>query len=80
MPSHAADLVNGHRAVKVTPADTDLPEGVARGLWIGIEGSITVMFQDGTIGTDMPTQAGLFPFYVKQVMTGTVADDIWAVY
>jgi len=66
--------------VKVTKADSDLPDGVARALLVGTAGTANLQDEFGTTTTDVPLQAGYNPLNVKQVRTSGTADDIWALY
>jgi len=64
----------------VTKADSDLPDGPARGLLVGTAGTANLMDGAGEIRSGVPLQAGFNPMMVKQVRTGGTADDIWALY
>lgn len=64
----------------VTKADSDLPDGTCRALWVGTAGTANLMEQDGTIRTNFPLMQGPNPLVCKQVRTGGTASDIWAIY
>lgn len=66
--------------VPVTKADTDLPDGVCRGLLVGTGGTANLQTKDGTTRANVPLQAGYNPLVCKQVRTGGSASDIWALY
>ena len=70
----------GSRYEPITVADADLLNGVCRCLLVGVAGTATLMQADGTIRTGVPLVAGYNPIQVRQVKTGTVASNIWAVY
>jgi hypothetical protein len=84
MPSYSGipDLGIGpaRRFVPVTKADSDLPNGVCRGLLVGTAGTANLVEFDGTVRTAVPLQAGFNPLSVLQVRTGGTASDIWALY
>lgn len=77
---YSQHITAGSYAKEITTLDTDFVDGVAKELWIGVEGDINVTFGNGQAVTGMPALAGLFPFKVIQVNTGTTAENIWAVY
>ena len=64
----------------VTKADSALPQGVTRGLWVGTAGTANLMDADGNIESNVPLLAGFNPFQCKQVRTGGTAADIRAMY
>ncbi len=66
--------------VEVTKADSDLPNGVCRGLLVGTAGTANLGKVDGNNVADVPLQAGYNPIAVKQVRTGGTASNIWALY
>lgn len=66
--------------VPVTKADADLPNGLARGLLVGIAGTANLMDASGAIRTAVPLIEGFNPLTVFQVRVGGTADDIWALY
>lgn len=79
--NYGAMIAPGRGSTKVTPSNVTMFFPPVR-LWIGTAGNISVTFEDGTIGVNMPAQAGFFPFFVTQVNTGsaeTAADNIWTV-
>ena len=67
-------------AHSITPDDnTDLPN-VSRGLWVGVEGDVTVMMYSGVTETFVGVRA-LLPIAVKRVLaTGTTAGAIVALW
>lgn len=82
MNSYSGVITPGYGSVKVTPSNVIIFNPPSRGLWIGTEGNISVTFPDGTTAVDMPAQAGLFPFFVIQLNTGSTlpaADNIWMI-
>lgn len=79
--NYGAMIAPGFGSTKVTPSNTTTFDPPVR-LWIGTAGNISVTFPDGTTGVNMPAQVGFFPFFVKQVNTGsaaTAADNIWTI-
>lgn len=68
------------RFVPVTPASTDLPNGVCRGLLVGTAGTANLVEFDGTARTGVPLIAGFNPISVLQVNTGGTAATIFALY
>jgi hypothetical protein len=68
------------RIVAVTPADTDMATGPCRALLVGVAGLANLMDFDGNTITGVPLQAGYNPISVRQVRTGTVASQIFALY
>ena len=69
-----------YKLVPVSKANVDLPDGVARALWVGTAGTANLQDASGVIRANVPLLQGLFPFPVKQVREGGLASDIWAVY
>lgn len=69
-----------YKWVKVTKADSDLPDGVCWGLRVGTAGTANLMEADGTVTTDVPLFEGDNMLRCKQVRLGGDADDIWALY
>lgn len=70
----------GARAV--TPADTDLPYGVCRGIMVGVDGDVDITFEDGSRCV-MPglTAGNVYPFRARKVHAGgTTATGVVAVY
>jgi hypothetical protein len=66
--------------VPVTKADSDLANGLCRGLLVGTAGTANLMQLNGSIQANVPLQQGYNPLAVKQVRTGGTADNIWALY
>lgn len=66
--------------VPVTKADSNLPGGICRALWVGTAGTANIQDGSGTTRTNVPLKEGLFPCTCKQVRTGGTAADIWAIY
>jgi hypothetical protein len=64
----------------VTKADSALPGGVCKALWVGTAGTANLMDENGTTLTDFPLVVGLNPIRLQQVRTGGTAGDIWALY
>lgn len=70
-------------AAAVTPADgTDLPDGIARALYIGGAGDVSLVTNGGSTVTFVALVAGtILPVLVKRVRsTGTTATDLVALY
>lgn len=67
-------------ARKVTKADADLPDGIARSLWVGTAGTANLVDATGSLCTSFPLVQGPNPIAVSQVKLGGTADDIWALY
>lgn len=64
----------------VVPSDTDQFQ-ITRGLWVGGDGDIEVMYYDGSTDTITGVLGGtLLPFQVVRVMSATTATDIRALY
>ena len=70
----------GSRYEPVVIADADLPSGVCRFLLVGTAGAANLTQADGTLRTSIPLMVGYNPIQVRQVNSGTVASNIWAVY
>ncbi len=68
------------RYVLVVKADVDLPDGIARALWVGTAGTANLQQDNGVIRANVPLKEGLFPCKIKQVRIGGTATDIWAIY
>jgi len=66
--------------VPVTKADSDLPDGVCRGLLVGTAGTANLQDTTGTTRSNVPLQQGYNPLRCKQVRTSGTADNIWALY
>ena len=66
----------------VTPDDAvELPQGCARGLYVGTAGSLTVMDLGGGIVTLESLEGQYHPIMVRKVLaTGTTAGAIVALY
>ena len=73
--------VNG--LIAVTPDDdNDLPDGVTRGVYVGVAGDVTLISESGSTITLKNLAAGiLHPIAVTRIeATGTTATDIVALY
>lgn len=68
------------KVAEVTKANSDLPDGCCRGLWVGSAGTANITTKEGDELTDFPLLAGLNPIMVVRVSTGGTADNIWALY
>lgn len=66
--------------VPVTKADADLADGICRALLVGTAGTANLMDADGNTRANVPLQAGYNALSCKQVRTGGLASDIWALY
>lgn len=66
--------------VPVTKADSDLPDGVCRGLLVGVAGTLNLQTFEGTVRANVPVVAGYNPLICKQVRSGGTATDVWALY
>lgn len=64
----------------VTKADSNLPDGACRALFVGTAGTANLMDTTGKILSNFPLQAGINPIQVLQVRTSGTASDIWALY
>lgn len=72
---------NPAREIKpVTKADSDLPDGICRGLLVGTSGTLNIKDADGNTVTSVPVTLGYNPLSLQQVRTGGTADDIFALY
>jgi hypothetical protein len=74
--------VSAHGAYAVTPADnTDLTNGVTRGLYIGATGNLSVVMADGMTVTFSSVPVGILPVQVIRVRSSsTTASSILALY
>lgn len=82
MSDYFEDGIDGpaSRAAAVTPSDTATIE-TTRGLWIGVDGNIAVLFEKDTQAVTLKNATGMLPLRVKKVLsTGTTATDIIALY
>jgi len=77
-----AAIAPSQKAIKITKNDAeDLPDGPCRAIWSKTDGTINVVWPDGSEASDFPIFAGMNQFAVARVKTGgTTSDDIWAVY
>jgi hypothetical protein len=66
----------------VTPDDAaDLPDGMARGLFVGAAGDVVLLDASGAAATLTSNAAQYHPIYVSRVLaTGTTAGGIVALY
>lgn len=70
-----------YTASAVTPSDSTVLSGVARGLWVGTGGDVAVTMLGGGNATFVNVPDGtLLPFAVTKVLVATTADDIIALY
>ena len=72
--SSASDVVS------VTKANSDLPGGICRGLWVGTAGTAFITTAAGIDRDNVPLLQGLNPIMCRQVRLGGTASDIWAMY
>ncbi len=69
------------RVVPIVPDDeSDLPEGVCRGLLVGTAGTANLIDASGEARTGVPLQQGFNPIGVARIMTGGSAANLWALY
>ena len=69
------------RVAPITPDDdADLPEGVCRGLLVGVAGSANLIDASGAERTGVPLQQGFNPIGVARFKTGGTAANVWALY
>ena len=66
--------------IPVTKANSDLVDGVPRGLLVGTAGTANLMDMRGNIRENVPLQPGYNWVRCRQVRTGGTAADIWALY
>jgi len=67
--------------IAVTKNDnSDLPEGVCRGLLVGVGGTLNLVAPDGREVGDVPVVQGYNPLFVKRVKAGGTADNVFALY
>lgn len=66
----------------VTPhASNNLPDGVARSLWVTVAGNLNVICENDTNPVELPVSLGLFPFRVKAVrVASTSPATVLAIY
>ena len=67
----------------VTPSDTiKLPAGTCRGIYIGVQGDVTVISPlDGTTAITFVAASGILPIRTNQIKaTGTTATNLIALY
>jgi hypothetical protein len=68
-------------AVVVPSDDTDLPDGLARGLFVGGAGTLRVVDSHGNIADIVSNASQYHPLRIARIMaTGTTAADIVALY
>lgn len=64
-------------SVALTPANTDYTQGVARGLYIGGVGDVTIMNPDGSTCEFQDVPAGtILPVMSVQLRTATTATNV----
>jgi hypothetical protein len=64
-------------SVELTAANTDYTQGVARGLYIGGVGDVTIMNPDGSTCTFQDVPAGtILPVMSIQLRTATTATNV----
>lgn len=67
--------------IAVTKDDNeDLPEGICRGLLVGVEGTLNLTTPEGRAVNDVPVVRGYNPLFVARVRAGGTADNIFALY
>lgn len=76
------DTEPAQSGVAVTPADSNLPNGTCRALWVGGTGNLSLLFAKDTVPvTISAVPAGtLLQFSCKQVRAATTATLIVALY
>lgn len=68
-------------SVAITPADSNLANGIARALYIGGAGNVTIMNQDGSTCQFVGVPAGtILPVMARQVRAATTATSIVALF
>lgn len=83
MPLTSNELLRTSAAsdvVLVTKANSDLPGGVCRGLWVGTAGTAFITTAAGGDRDSVPLQQGMNPIMCLRVRPGGTASDIWAMY
>ncbi len=74
-------ISSGSRYVAITPADTDLANGVCRGIYLGASGNLTVLDLAGnTVQFIAPSTGVIHPIQAKQIKAATTATSVVAVY
>lgn len=76
-------IASSGSAAAVTPSNTvDLPDGVTRGLYVGVSGDVNVDMEDGDTVLFVGLAAGIVhPLRVKRVrVASTDAESIVALY
>jgi len=69
------------KLVPITPNDdSDLPDGVCRGLLAGTAGTANLIDASGIERTGVPLQQGFNPLGAQRVKTGGTAANLWALY
>lgn len=79
----AANTAPAVDAEAVSPADTNLPAGTCRALYVGgaAAGDLTIMTSKGNIVTFADVQPGsIIPIQALQVRAATTSTDIVALY
>lgn len=61
-------------------ASEDLPDGIARSLWITEAGDITVLLENDENPVTIPVVEGLLPFRVKAVRVSGTTATAYAIY
>jgi hypothetical protein len=67
--------------IAVTPADTNLANGICRGIYVGAAGNLTILDTDGnTVAFVAPALGVIHPIQAVQIKAATTATSILAVY
>ena len=73
---------SGEEIITITPNDVaDLPMGVTRALYVGVEGAVSIIDRFGNASVVISGAAQYHPLRVLRVLaTGTTATNILALY
>lgn len=76
------DISSGFEARAVTTSDSVmLPNGICRGLYVGVTGDVAVLMAGGSTVTFKAAPVGILPIQVQRVnVTSTTATNILALY
>lgn len=77
---YTQQMLIGRDLVELTPSDTEFANGISKGLWIGVSGTINITTQDGSDLDGVPVVSGYFPIACKKLRSGGTATDVYAVY
>lgn len=77
--THGELLAASVPAIGAVAVASNTAFAACRSLLVGTAGTATVTMVNGSVGTNMPLQAGYNPLQCTKVVFGTAA-DVWALY